>query len=87
MYINGCFKRKAEAQVIFISPFTVCSSCKWKYVVCPFIYEETNASYPFANGLNGLNRPGGLVHLWQLHTVYACICSDADHCALCAKTT
>ncbi len=55
---------KTEAHVIFISPFTICSSCKLKYVVYPFIYEETNASYPFTNGLNRLNRLGRLVHLW-----------------------
>ncbi len=53
-----CFKRKMEAQAIFLDPFIVCSSCKWKLVVCPFIYVETNRSYPFANGLNGL------AHLW-----------------------
>jgi hypothetical protein len=27
-------------------------------VVCPFVYEETNGRYPFANGLNRL------AHLW-----------------------
>jgi hypothetical protein len=37
-----------------VNPFIVCSSCKRKFVVCPFVYEETNRSYPFANGLNGL---------------------------------
>jgi hypothetical protein len=46
---NG--KRK---QVIFLNPFTVCSLCKRKFVVCPFGDEETNRNYPFANGLNGL---------------------------------
>ncbi len=25
-----------------------------KFVVCPFVDEETNGSYPFANGLNRL---------------------------------
>jgi hypothetical protein len=26
----------------------VCSSCKQKFDVCPFVNEETNGSYPFA---------------------------------------
>ncbi len=26
-----------------------------EFVVCPFVYEEPNGSYPFANRLNGLN--------------------------------
>ncbi len=25
--------------------FTVCSSCKQKLVVCPFVYKETNGRY------------------------------------------
>jgi hypothetical protein len=62
VYIYLCcgFKRKTEAQVVFLNPFTVSSLFKWKFVVCPLIDEETNGSYPFANGLNGLNR---LAHL------------------------
>ncbi len=60
-YIYCRFKRKTEAQVIFLYPFTVCSSCKRKFVVCPFVYEETYRSYLFANGLNGLN---GLAQLY-----------------------
>ncbi len=43
------FKDKTEAQEIFLRPFTVCSSCKQKYVICPFVYEETNGSYPLAH--------------------------------------
>jgi hypothetical protein len=43
-----------KAHAFFFNPFTVCSSYKQKFVVCPFIDEETNESYPFANGLNGL---------------------------------
>jgi hypothetical protein len=38
----------------FLNPFIVCSLCKRKFVVCPYVNEETNGSYPFANGLNGL---------------------------------
>ncbi len=33
---------------------------KLKFIVCPFVAEETNGSYPFANGLNRLNE---LAHL------------------------
>ncbi len=31
-----------------------------KFVFCLFVYEETNGSYPFANGRNGL------FYLWLL---------------------
>jgi hypothetical protein len=51
---NG--KRKAKAKRFFLKLFTVCSSYKWKFVVCPFVNEETNGSYPFANGPNGLAK-------------------------------
>ncbi len=44
---HGDIKRKKEAQAIFLNPFTGCSSCKRKFVVCPFFDEETNWSYPF----------------------------------------
>ncbi len=55
-------KRKTEPQAIFLNPFTVCSSCKQKFVVCQFVYDKTNRTYryPFTNGLNDLN---GLSHL------------------------
>jgi hypothetical protein len=46
------FKRKTKAQAIFSNLFTVCSSGKQKFVICLFVYEETNGSYPFAIGLN-----------------------------------
>ncbi len=54
IYICCCFKRKTEVQAIFLNPFTMCSSCKWKFVICPFANEEKNRSYPFASRLNGL---------------------------------
>jgi hypothetical protein len=60
LYLNAAIsngKRKMEAQV---NMFTLCSSFKWKFVVCPFVDEETNRIYLFANGINGLN---GLAHL------------------------
>jgi hypothetical protein len=37
-------KQKTESQAIFLNPFTVCSSCKRKFVVCPFVHEVTNGS-------------------------------------------
>jgi hypothetical protein len=60
---NG--KRKARRFVKTL--FTVCSSCKQKFVVCPLVDEETNGSYPIANGPNGLNGLNGLngpAYLW-----------------------
>ncbi len=60
---NG--KRKTEAKAIFLNPCTACSSCKRKFVVCLFVYEEANRSYPFANGLNGLSYLLG--PLWRIH--------------------
>jgi hypothetical protein len=53
------FKRKTEVQVIFLNPFTVCSLCIRKFVVCPFIDEETSRIYSFAIGLNVLNGLNG----------------------------
>ncbi len=48
------FQMENRSQTIFFNPFTVCSVCKWKFVICPFVDKETNGSYSFANGLNGL---------------------------------
>ncbi len=41
-YLNICcrFKEKKEAQVIFLNLFTSCSSCKWKFVICPFVRQR-----------------------------------------------
>jgi hypothetical protein len=47
---------KTEAQAIFLNLLTVYSSSKRKFVVCPFVDEETNGGYPFAIGLHGLDR-------------------------------
>jgi hypothetical protein len=33
-------KRKTEAQETFLNLLTVCSSCKQKFVVCPFVHKE-----------------------------------------------
>jgi hypothetical protein len=51
---HGDVARKSEAQKILLNPFTDCSSFKQKLVVRLFVDEETNGSYPFAIGLNGL---------------------------------
>jgi hypothetical protein len=59
-------KRKTEARAIFINPCTICSSCKWKFIVCPSVDKDTNGSYPFANGLNRLNGLSKLAHLCSL---------------------
>jgi hypothetical protein len=64
---NG--KRKPEAQVIFLNPFTVCSSCKQKFVICPFTDKETNGSCPFLNRLNGLHPSMALTTIHFLKTV------------------
>jgi hypothetical protein len=32
------------------------------FVVCPFVYDETNGRYPFANGLNELAHLRKYVH-------------------------
>ncbi len=48
------FQTENGSQAIFLNPFIVCSSCKRKIFICPFVYKETNGSYPFANRLNGL---------------------------------
>jgi hypothetical protein len=40
----------------FLNQFIICSLCKRKFVVFPFVDEETNRHYPSANGLNGQNR-------------------------------
>jgi hypothetical protein len=50
--LNG----KRKPRLFSFHPFTVCSLCKQKFVVYPFVYEETNGSYPFSKRLNGLNR-------------------------------
>jgi hypothetical protein len=66
-WIHGDINMEASnengAQVIFLNPFTVYSSCKRKFVICSFVDEETNGSYSFVNGLKGLN---GLVLLTSL---------------------
>jgi hypothetical protein len=55
-YIAICchLKWKTEAQAIFLNPFTVWSSQKRKFVVCPLVYEETNKVIPFQTGLTVL---------------------------------
>ncbi len=47
-------KRENGSPDDFSKSVTICSLCKRKFVVCPFVFKETNGSYPFANRLNGL---------------------------------
>jgi hypothetical protein len=56
-------KQETEAQAISLNLFTICSSCKQKFVVCPFADEENNRRCLFAYKLNGPNRQNGLAHL------------------------
>ncbi len=44
-------KWKTEVQAISLNLYTVCSSCKWKFFICPFVDKETNGSFLLANGL------------------------------------
>jgi hypothetical protein len=37
------------------------------FFVCPFVYEKTNGSNPFANGLNVQNELNGLNKLYGLN--------------------
>jgi hypothetical protein len=43
-------------QAMFLHTLTIHSSCRQKFVASPFVDEETNESYQFANRLNRLNR-------------------------------
>ncbi len=52
-----------EARALFLNLFTVCSLYQQKFVVYPFVEEETNESFLFANRLNRLNGLKGLTHL------------------------
>jgi hypothetical protein len=51
---HGDEKQRTEAHAIFLNPFAVYSLCKRKSVICQFVDEEKNGSFPFSNGLNGL---------------------------------
>ncbi len=65
IYINLCWHFKIYTYVDLLengSPgdfppsVTICSLCKWMFVIFPFVDKETNGSYPFANRLNELKR-------------------------------
>ncbi len=38
---HGDIKQKMKVQAILPHPFTLCASCKQKFVVCPFVDKET----------------------------------------------
>jgi hypothetical protein len=52
--VRVCAAFQTETRASFPNPFTVLSTCK--VVVCPFVGEETDGSYPFENGLIGLDH-------------------------------
>ncbi len=63
-WFKNQIKQKTEVQAIFLNPFTICSSCTRKFVVCPFADKETGGSYLFANGLKGLNELNRLISVY-----------------------
>jgi hypothetical protein len=69
-------KRKIKAQMIFLHPYIVYSTCKQKFVVCPFADEEKNWKYMylFANGLNEV------AHLWNKYTFPTIIYIGCKQC-------
>jgi hypothetical protein len=49
------YKTKKEAQGIFLTLFSICSLCKWKFVVCPVVDDEKkNRSICFQMDLTDL---------------------------------
>jgi CRISPR/Cas system-associated endonuclease/helicase Cas3 len=52
---HGDIIPKTEAQAISHNQFSISSWCKRKFVVCPFVDEETNGSFQLANELNEPN--------------------------------
>jgi hypothetical protein len=87
---NLKWKPKTKAQAIFLNPFTVCSSCKRKFVVCPFVDKEPKESYPFANSLNGRVQceggrgPRWLPQRWQQRFAVNQLGNDAQGWAISA---
>jgi hypothetical protein len=55
-----------EAQAIFLNSFTVCSSCKQKFVLCPLVDEEINGSYPLQMDLMDLPNYGHREQWWLI---------------------
>ncbi len=62
-------KRKMETQAIFLYLFTVCSSGKCKFVICPFVDEETDGSYPTNNYKINFLHDSQLPSADQLQTI------------------
>jgi hypothetical protein len=50
------FQKENGSAGIFLIPFTVFSSCKWKFVVCPSVKEETHGSSPFEKRIKWIKR-------------------------------
>jgi hypothetical protein len=77
---HGDIKREMEngSPANFPNPYTVSSSCKRKFIICPFVDEETNGRYSFANGINGLYglyRLYGIDRLNELNGLNGHLCT------------
>jgi hypothetical protein len=46
-YMDGDITGKTEAQAIFLNTFTVCSSCKQKFVVCHLLMTKQTGGFRF----------------------------------------
>ncbi len=59
LYIYGIymllFQIENRSPGDILNLFIACSLCKWKFVHCQFVYEDTNEGCLFANGPNGIN--------------------------------
>jgi hypothetical protein len=52
-----------QPQQFSLTRLPFANRAKRRLAVCPFVDEEKNGSYSFANGLNGKNRLKGLARL------------------------
>ncbi len=52
-----------QPQQFSLTRLPFANRAKRRFAVCPFVDEEKNGSYSFANGLNGKNRLKGLARL------------------------
>jgi hypothetical protein len=62
-------KTKPRRFSLIRSPFAYCADRSLKFVFCPFVDKEINRSYPFANGLNGVNGLACCIYAYSLGRV------------------
>ncbi len=65
LYIYAAFQtenRKWKPRQFSLTSLLFALHVNWSFI-CPFVDEETNGSYLFANGLNRQNEPDRLAHL------------------------